>query len=85
MVDRADLIGMRMPIRLRLIWKAFIRFFSLASKKARNEATACVFSFKGKGWKITLGKCQAPRKPSGSRVVFFFGFSRKEQQKIRLE
>lgn len=33
MVDRADLIGMRMPIRLRLIWKAFIRFFPLHPKK----------------------------------------------------
>ena len=71
----------RMPIRLRLIWKAFIRFFSLASKKARNEATACVFSFKGKGWKITLGKCQAPRKPSGSRVVFFLVFLGRNNKK----
>ena len=56
-------------------------FFSLASKKARNEATACVFSFKGKGWKITLGKCQAPRKPSGSRVVFFLVFLGRNNKK----
>ena len=51
----------------------------LASKRARNEPTVCVFSFKEKRWNITLGTCEAPQKPRAAES-FFFVFSRKEKK-----